>query len=120
MSVFGKKWVIKNEKTSISTFEKILENRGIVDENEKLEFNDPFLFSDMEKAVKRIFEAIEKKERIIVFGDYDVDGITGSLILYSTLKKMDAVVSYRLPNRLKDGYGLSEKFIDEFIKKDIN
>lgn len=120
MSVFGKKWIIKNENTSISTFQKILENRGIVDEDEKLEFNDPFLFSDMEKAVKRIFEAIEKKERIIVFGDYDVDGITGSLILYSTLKKMGAVVSYRLPNRLKDGYGLSEKFIDEFASKDIN
>ncbi len=120
MSVFGKKWIIKNSNTSISTFQKILENRGIVDEDERLEWNDPFLFSDMEKAVKRIFDAIEKKEKIIVFGDYDVDGITGSLILYSTLKKMNAVVSYRLPNRLKDGYGLSEKFVDEFVKKDIN
>ncbi|PIZ76786.1 single-stranded-DNA-specific exonuclease RecJ [Candidatus Peregrinibacteria bacterium CG_4_10_14_0_2_um_filter_38_24] len=120
MSVFGKKWIIKNSNTSLSTFQKILENRGIVDEDEKLEFHDPFLFSDMEKAVKRIFSAIEKKERIIVFGDYDVDGITGNLILYSTLKKMGAVVSYRLPNRLKDGYGLSDKFIDEFIEKDIN
>ena len=120
MSVLGKKWLIKNKDSNKSIFEKMLENRGFSKSiDEDLEFHDPYLFKDMEKAVSRIKEAIEKQERIIVFGDYDVDGITAAAILIQTLKKLGANSSYRLPNRMHDGYGLSEKFIDEFIEKDI-
>ena len=120
MSVLGKKWLIKNKDSNKSIFEKMLENRGFSKSiDEDLKFHDPYLFKDMEKAVSRIKEAIEKQERIIVFGDYDVDGITAAAILIQTLKKLGANSSYRLPNRMHDGYGLSEKFIDEFIEKEI-
>jgi single-stranded-DNA-specific exonuclease len=119
MSVLGKKWVVKNESISKNTIEKILENRGLKTLEIEEFFHDPFLFKDMESSVKRIFEAIKKHERIIVFGDYDVDGITGTAILARILKDIGATVSYRLPNRVEDGYGLSEKFIREFIEKDI-
>ncbi len=120
MSVLGKKWVIKNSDESKNTFDKILENRGLLDDDkEEKTLHDPFLFNDMNRAVARIKEAVEKKERVVVFGDYDVDGITGTAILVHVLKKLGAQVSYRLPHRVDDGYGLSEKFIDELTEKDV-
>lgn len=120
MSVLGKKWIVKNSDESKKTLEKILENRGLLDETtEEQILHDPYKFKDMEFSVKRIQEALGKNERIVIFGDYDVDGITGTAILVHVLKKMGAQVSYRLPNRLEDGYGLSEKFIDELTEKNV-
>ncbi len=113
-SLLGKQWHILDETTR-PIAEKL--NRGLNDH--ELHFHDPFLFSDMERAVNRIIQAIERNERIIIFGDYDVDGISSCALLYHALKKCGATVSYRLPNRVTDGYGLSEKFIDEFIAKQI-
>ncbi len=77
---------------------------------------DPFLFQDMEAALERITAAIEQKERIIIFGDYDVDGVSGTAILVRTLKKLQAEVSYRLPHRINDGYGLKKHLVDEIEK----
>lgn len=119
MSVLGKKWLIKNQNDQKSIFDKILENRGWDKIEELNDFHDPFLFEEMEKAVNKINEAIENHDRVIVFGDYDVDGISGTAVLVHTLKKLGANVSFRLPNRVTDGYGLSMKFIDEFIEKEI-
>ncbi len=119
MSVLGKKWIIQNMDENLSPMEKILNNRGLKNPDGLSELFDPFLFSDMQKSVDRILKALEGNERIIVFGDYDVDGITGTAILVHTLGKLGANVSYRLPHRVNDGYGLSEKFIDEFIEKDV-
>ncbi|MBI4975070.1 single-stranded-DNA-specific exonuclease RecJ [Candidatus Peregrinibacteria bacterium] len=119
MSVLGKNWIIKNSNPSMTVMEKLMANRGFSGLDETTSFNDPFLFKDMKVAVERIVRAIENKERIIIFGDYDVDGITGTAILVHTLRKLKANVSYRIPNRLKDGYGLSEKFIDEFKEKNV-
>lgn len=119
MSVLGKKWIIKNKDNSKTAFEKILSNRGMQRVEELKDFHDPFLFQDMKKSVIRIEKAVKNKERIIIFGDYDADGITAAAILIHTLKKMNANLSYRLPNRVTDGYGLSEKFIDEFAEKNI-
>ncbi len=119
MSILGKKWLIKNKSQDKTIFEKLIENKKFNPLEEEEIFHDPFLFADMEKSVARIKKAIKDKERIIVFGDYDVDGITATAILVHTLNKLGAVVSYRLPNREFDGYGLSEKFIDEFIEKNI-
>ncbi|MEK7672257.1 MAG: single-stranded-DNA-specific exonuclease RecJ [Patescibacteria group bacterium] len=119
MSVLGKKWIIKNTNSSKTIFERILANRGLSEIVEMEDFHDPFLFTDMAKSVERINKAIKDQERIIIFGDYDVDGISGSAILVNTLKKLKANVSFRLPNRSTDGYGLSIKFIDEFIEKNI-
>ncbi|MGA2508397.1 MAG: single-stranded-DNA-specific exonuclease RecJ [Chitinispirillaceae bacterium] len=69
---------------------------------------DPFLMSDMEKAVARITAAISKKEKIVVYGDYDVDGITGTAMLMRVLKALGASCDYYLPHRLTEGYGVSE------------
>lgn len=119
----NKKWVIKNTNPKQDLLTKLLHNRNLKTEEEIDQFlnpdlsrdmHDPFLMPDMKKAVNRIKKAIEKQERTMVFGDYDVDGITGSAILIHTLKKFGSHVSYRLPHRQTDGYGLREKFIREF------
>lgn len=123
-SILNKKWEILNVSDApLRT--KLLKNRGLEKSAEIEEFlepekygkfHDPYKFEDMEKVFKRIHAAIEKKERVIVFGDYDVDGITSAAILVKTLAKLGANVSYRLPHRVSDGYGLKEKFVREFIK----
>ena len=66
----------------------------------------------MKKAVYRIFKAIQNKENIMIFGDYDADGITSSTLLYKGLKKLNANVTVRLPIR-SEGYGLSAKVMNE-------
>lgn len=125
MSVLGKIWQVKNTDSKTSLLQKLLKNRGLHDDNEveqffhpraDRDFHDPFLMKDMERAVVRIGEAIEKSQRIMIFGDYDVDGITGCAILMRALRLLKANVSYRLPHRIEDGYGLREKFIREFKK----
>jgi single-stranded-DNA-specific exonuclease len=69
--------------------------------------HDPFLFNDMEKAAKRIINAVDTGEKITIYGDYDVDGTTATALLYLGLKKLNAVVDYYIPHRMIDGYGLS-------------
>lgn len=72
------------------------------------QFNDPFLFDHMERSVARIGRAIDAQERIVVYGDYDVDGITATVLMVRVLRRLGAHCSYYLPNRLREGYGLSE------------
>ncbi len=127
-SLLGKKWNLNQLDDNLSVFQNILRNRSLVTSDEvnnfispsyKKGFHNPFLLKDMDKAVARIREAIIAQERIIVFGDYDVDGISGTAILVTTLQKLGANVSYRLPHRVNDGYGLNLKFIEEFKTKGI-
>lgn len=100
---------------------KILINRGITGEEEieiflnpkRNNFHNPFLLNDMEKAVDRIIKAIETKEKTIIYGDYDVDGITSITVLKKFLNERGLQVDYYIPNRLDEGYGLN----DEAIKK---
>ena len=103
---------------------KILVNRNII-EDEKVnvflnptrkDFYNPFLMPDMEKAVDRIIKAIENKEKIMIFGDYDVDGITSITVLKKFLLDRNAIVSEYIPNRLDEGYGLNK----DAIKKIVN
>jgi len=85
--------------------------------NPKLSFlHPPELLNDMSLAAERISKAIENKEKIRIHGDYDADGITSTYILYKTLLDLGADVSYMLPNREIDGYGVSDRFIDKCIK----
>ncbi|PID29579.1 MAG: single-stranded-DNA-specific exonuclease RecJ [Candidatus Cloacimonadota bacterium] len=81
--------------------------------------HDPFIFKDMKKAVNRIISAIENKEKIIIFGDYDVDGTTSTALLYLGLKKCNGKVGYYIPDRETDGYGLSLNRIENFKKDDV-
>ena len=93
---------------------QLLVNRGIEDTAEAERFikcklshlHDAWLFDDMRKAVARIKSAIDKREKILIYGDYDVDGITAAALLVWVLKDLGADVRYHLPNRLEDGYGL--------------
>jgi single-stranded-DNA-specific exonuclease len=74
--------------------------------------NDPFLMMDMQQAVDRIMQAIERKEKILIYGDYDVDGTTSTVILKKALQLIGADVSYYIPERLTEGYGLREDAMD--------
>ncbi|MCF7799813.1 single-stranded-DNA-specific exonuclease RecJ [Candidatus Babeliales bacterium] len=74
---------------------------------------DSRLFKDIDTAIDRILHAIKKKEKILIFGDYDVDGITSTALLLVALLPLDADINFYLPNRIKDGYGLSEKFVQK-------
>src|SRR3989338_5013321 len=85
------------------------------------DLHDPFLFKDMEKAVVRIMQALEKKERVTVYGDYDTDGVCGATILHNTLKALggdDFPVFVYIPDRAKEGYGLNMKALCEIEKDD--
>jgi single-stranded-DNA-specific exonuclease len=75
------------------------------------QFHDPFLFKDMEKACDRICAAIRDREKIFIYGDYDVDGVTSTAMLVRLLRQFGADCEYYLPNRLTEGYGLSEEGI---------
>ncbi|MDR0819204.1 MAG: single-stranded-DNA-specific exonuclease RecJ, partial [Oscillospiraceae bacterium] len=94
----------------------LLCSRGYADEERAKEFlrddlsllADPFLMADMDKAVARINEALQKKEKIAVFGDYDVDGITASCVLSHWLRAKGAVCEAYIPERLTEGYGVSD------------
>ena len=102
----------------------ILAARGITDPTEALtllageeELSDPMLLTDMDKACARILEAIDKEQTIVVYGDYDVDGVTATALLYQHLKGMGASVKCMLPSREGDGYGLSKKAIQSIHDK---
>lgn len=92
----------------------LLTTRGITTPEEVLSFlagqeeeADPFSFADMEAAVERISRALKEHEKILVYGDYDVDGITSTVLLYTYLRRQGADVVYRVPTRV-EGYGLHE------------
>ena len=102
----------------------ILAARGVTDPTEALtllageeELSDPLLLKDMDKACARILQAIDHEETIVVFGDYDVDGVTATALLYQHLKGMGANVKCMLPSREGDGYGLSKNAIQSIHEK---
>jgi len=112
-----------------SIMAQLLINRGLSDPADAESFlradlsslGDPFLLPDMGKAVSRIKKAIENKETIAVYGDYDVDGLTSSALLTKALERLGAkkIINY-LPNRLEDGYGLSIEGLKKLEEKNIN
>ena len=103
-----------------STLANLLVQRGITSFEEAKTFfrpkltdlHDPFLMKDMEKAIDRIEKALESKERILVYGDYDVDGTTAVALVYSFFKTFYDELDYYLPDRHKEGYGISFAGID--------
>ena len=79
---------------------------------DEVQLHDPYLMQDMQAAVLRIEEALEKKEKIAIYGDYDVDGVTSVSLLYLYLSERGANVTYYIPSRSREGYGLSTPAID--------
>ncbi len=99
---------------------QVLVNRGVGDAAAARRFldpsledlHDPFLLRGLDRAVARIEQAALAGERVLIFGDYDVDGITATYLLYSTLRALGARVEFRIPHRTRDGYGLSAAAIE--------
>lgn len=103
---------------------EIIMSRGYVSDSEISNFlchknnkyHDPFTLNGMAEAIKRIKEAIANKERITIFGDYDVDGISATAVMIKTFGYFNIEVSHFLPNRFIDGYGVTKETIDKVVK----
>ena len=115
---------LATQQKEVGLLAGILAARGITDPTEALtllageeELSDPMLLTDMDKACARILEAIDKEQTIVVYGDYDVDGVTATALLYQHLKGMGASVKCMLPSREGDGYGLSKNAIQSIHDK---
>src|SRR5438876_2535441 len=78
---------------------------------------DPFLLPNMEAAVGRLFCARERGERLVIFGDYDVDGVTATALLTEVLRALGWTVEFYLPHRMDEGYGLSRSGVENCLKK---
>ena len=113
-----KEWVLDSNATSEkSLIKRLLISRGIKTEQEIHEFlnplemnlTSPYAFTDMEKTVERLSHAIENNEVIIIYGDFDADGVTSTSVLYKTLKFLGANVHYFIPDRENEGHGFDKK-----------
>lgn len=108
-------------------FCQLLAQRGVESYEQAKDFfrpqlaklHDPFLMFGMEKAVSRVLLALARKEKILLFGDYDVDGTTAIALLYTYLAKHNAVLSYYIPDRYKEGYGVSFEGIEYAVRQGI-
>ena len=125
---YDENFIKELESYSISkNIAKILNARNITDmpsvkkyfSDEYEEGYDPFLMHDMQKAVDRINKAIENEEKILVYGDYDADGITSTVLLVETLISMGANVSSYIPNRFEEGYGPNKEAFTKIINSGI-
>lgn len=135
-----KKWFIRNKNKNINYKEiskkfgiseivsKLLLNRDIIDYNEIESFinpvyknlHNPAKLKDAEKAADIIKKKIEENKKIMIIGDYDVDGVISIYILYSSLKKCGADVGYEIPDRIKDGYGINTEIIDKVYRAGVD
>lgn len=136
MIIFMAKWKIKEgldyknpERLSVHPLVlKILSQRGIgtdeginnfLNPDYERDIHDPFLFLEMEKAVKRIKQAREKKEKVAIFGDYDADGVTSTAIIKETLDEIGISSFIYIPDKKIEGYGMNSGAVKEFIKKEV-
>ena len=111
----------------LPTTAKLLFTRGLRTAEEATVFlkqaetslHDPFMLKDIERAVARILEALEKGERIAIYGDYDVDGVTSVSLLYTYLSRLGADIGYYIPCRSREGYGLSTSAIDTLRERGV-
>ncbi|PIR13396.1 single-stranded-DNA-specific exonuclease RecJ [Candidatus Falkowbacteria bacterium CG11_big_fil_rev_8_21_14_0_20_39_10] len=108
---------------------QLLFNRGLTDEKDiknflnpdyKKDTHDPFLFQDMVRAVDLIIRHIKEQNKIVIYGDYDADGVTGSALLFEVLNTLKAKVDIYIPDRVKYGYGLNKECLEEILKDDVS
>ena len=135
----NKKWKINDTQTDIAEkianefnisrlVANIIANKGLKDKKEieiflnptRKDFYDPFLMPDMEKAVERIVKAINNKEKITIYGDYDVDGITSSTVLSRFLEERGVKPDIYIPDRINEGYGLNQNAIKSIAENKTN
>ncbi|MDD5290503.1 MAG: single-stranded-DNA-specific exonuclease RecJ [Patescibacteria group bacterium] len=119
-------FIIKNPGFSRVVLQ-LLFNRGLKDKKEieqffnssSGDFFDPFLFNNMATAVDLIIKHIKAEDKIVIYGDYDADGVTSTAILAQVLTILKAKIEIYIPDRASEGYGLNKKAIDEFIKNNL-
>lgn len=116
---------ISNKYNISKCLAKLLKAREVEDIDMYLngtlkDLRDPFLLKDMQKIVERIKLAINKKEKICIYGDYDVDGITSITIMYKFLSDLGLDVMYYLPDRLQEGYGVNNEALDKIKKEGVS
>jgi single-stranded-DNA-specific exonuclease len=121
-----KRWIVKGKLNgdirvhNNSLINTLFISRGIIEKSEARRFvqadlselHDPYLLRDMDKAIDKIDDVIRRRDKIVIYGDYDVDGITSTSILYRALKKLGAHVSYYIPDRINEGYGINKNAVD--------
>lgn len=127
-----KRWRLKRQRSESNSKQRtesivsfLLRERGVVEPEDiraflypdyVLDTHNPFLYRQMERAVERINRAIDEQEPIVIFGDYDADGVTSSTVMYKTLQKLGAnILRVYIPHREKEGYGLNLKAVQQFI-----
>ncbi len=112
---------------TVPPISELLVQRGVTSPEEADRFfrpslrdlHDPFLMPDMDKAVNRLNRALGSKEKIMVYGDYDVDGTTAVALVYKYLQNFYSNIDYYIPTRYEDGYGISTHTIDEFVEQGV-
>ncbi len=131
------KWVLKNKKGDFKSIAmeqgvseimaRLLVNRDLDTKDKRDEFLHPSFryletngkLTNVDKAAGLLQQAVDSKKSIRIIGDYDVDGITSTYILYDALKAGGAVVSYRIPNRITDGYGINEEMVEDAAREGV-
>lgn len=122
-------WVIKNKKADFNrivqecgvseVIARLLVNKGLTEQNDIIRYlhprmdslYDPYLMKDITKAVDILTDKIAAGKKIRIIGDYDVDGVVSTYVLYRTLRKLGATVDYEIPDRIKDGYGINIEMV---------
>ncbi|HDL52386.1 MAG TPA: single-stranded-DNA-specific exonuclease RecJ [Proteobacteria bacterium] len=135
----GKKWVLRPQDAAKAAelaealdttplVGQILLNRGLGNRDDALQFlnshlgdlTDPFLINDMDRAVERIISALQNDEKILIYGDYDVDGVTATSLLLLFLRDLGFSAYYYIPNRVHEGYGINVESIRRFHREGIS
>ena len=117
LGIMKKEWILNDIQNGGTLAEKLLYARGITDEREikdflnplEAELSSPNVFTDMEKAVERLSRAVDNREKIVIYGDFDADGVTSTSVLYKTFKHLGADFDYYIPNRESEGHGFDTK-----------
>ena len=134
----NKKWVVSAKRADFKGIGKrygidqvvarIIRNRDVCEEEDirlyllgdRKDFHSPYLLKDMEKAVTILQEKLKDQKKIRIIGDYDIDGVCSTYILYTGLKRCNAVVDFEIPDRIKDGYGVNEQLVDAAFQDGID
>ncbi len=125
---YSNKNFLKKELNVTDIVARLLINRDVVDiEDAKIFLNpdmkflhNPYQMAGMSNTVERIVAAIKNNEKICIYGDYDVDGITSVAMLYSFIKKLDGNIIYYIPNRIEEGYGLNIESIEKILSLNVD
>ena len=107
---------------------RIIRNRDVIEKEEldkylkggEKDFYSPYLLKDMEKGIEILKEKIEQGKTIRIIGDYDIDGVCSTYILYTGLKRCGGLVDFEIPDRIKDGYGVNEQLVQEAVENGID